>query len=61
MPDLGKYAEAVLSAYAVSLILIAAIVALSVWRSRAIKRQLAEVEARVATTPARSSEKTQDA
>ncbi|MCR9112696.1 MAG: heme exporter protein CcmD, partial [Rhodobacteraceae bacterium] len=31
MPDLGKYAEAVLSAYAVSIVLLVALVVLS-WR-----------------------------
>jgi len=46
MPDLGKYADAVLSAYAASIVLILAIIVLSVLRSRRIKAQLAEVEAR---------------
>ncbi|MEM9581042.1 MAG: heme exporter protein CcmD [Pseudomonadota bacterium] len=46
MPELGKYADAVLSAYALSIGLLVAIVAFSVWRSRRIKAQLAEVEAR---------------
>jgi heme exporter protein D len=44
MPDLGKYAEAVLSSYAVSIALIAALVALSVWRGRRVKAQLDAVE-----------------
>ena len=46
MPDLGKYASAVLSAYAVSLILLAAIVILSLWRSRQVRRKLDAAEAR---------------
>ena len=46
MPDLGKYAGAVLSAYAISLLLMAVIVALSLWRARVVKRQLNEAEAR---------------
>jgi len=46
IPDLGKYAGAVLSAYAISLLLMAAIVALSMWRARAVKRQLNDAEAR---------------
>ena len=46
MPDLGKYAEAVLSAYGASLILLVAVVALSLWQSRRAKAALAEVEAR---------------
>ena len=45
MPDLGKYAEAVLSSYAISLGLIVALVVLSVLRARKVKAQLAEVEA----------------
>jgi heme exporter protein D len=46
MPDLGKYAVYVLSSYAVSLALIAVIVALSIWRARRVKRELEQVEAR---------------
>lgn len=47
MPDLGKYAEAVLSAYAVSLALIVALVAISLLRSKKIKAQLDDVEQKV--------------
>ena len=46
MPDLGAYAAEVLSAYAVSLTLLAAIVAASVWRGKRIKRALEDAEAR---------------
>jgi heme exporter protein D len=46
MPDLGKYAGAVLSSYGISLLLLAAIVALSLWRGARVRRQLEEVEAR---------------
>ncbi|GHC14837.1 heme exporter protein D [Gemmobacter caeni] len=46
MPDLGKYAVPVLGSYAVAIGLIAAIVALSIWRSRRMKRALDAVEAR---------------
>jgi heme exporter protein D len=46
IPDLGKYAFAVLSCYAVALGLIAALIMISLWRSRMVKRQLAEAEAR---------------
>lgn len=46
IPDLGKYAFAVLSSYAASLVLLAALVALSIWQGRRVKRDLAEVEAR---------------
>ena len=48
IPDLGKYQDAVLSAYGLSLVLLAAIIGLSVWRARAVKRQLDETEARAA-------------
>ena len=44
MPDLGKYAEAVLSAYAVSVVLIVALVAVSILRARKVKAQLEAVE-----------------
>ncbi len=46
MPDLGKYAGAVLGAYGISLLLLAAIVGLSLWQSRRMKRRLDEAEAR---------------
>jgi heme exporter protein D len=46
MPDLGEYATYVGLAYAVSLALLAGLVATSVWRGKRVKRQLAEAEAR---------------
>ncbi len=46
MPDLGRYAVAVLSAYGLSLALIGALVALVVWRGARVRRTLAEAEAR---------------
>lgn len=46
MPDLGKYADAVLSSYAVSIVLIVALVAVSVMRARKVRTQLDEVERR---------------
>ncbi|RAP41363.1 heme exporter protein CcmD [Rhodovulum viride] len=46
MPDLGKYALAVLSSYGVTLGLLAGLVALSLWRAARVRRQLDEVEAR---------------
>ncbi|WP_149142441.1 heme exporter protein CcmD [Gemmobacter caeruleus] len=48
MPELGKYAFAVLSSYAVSLGLIGGLVALSVWRYARVKRALTAAEARLA-------------
>ena len=46
MPDLGKYAVEVLSAYAVSLVLLAALIALTLRRGRAARAALREVEER---------------
>ncbi len=46
MPDLGKYADAVLSAYAVSIVLILGLVVLSLIRARRVRKQLQEVEKR---------------
>ncbi|MGY9050184.1 MAG: heme exporter protein CcmD [Rhodobacterales bacterium] len=46
MPDLGKYAGAVLSSYAVALGLIVVLVALSIWRARRVKAALDLVEKR---------------
>ncbi|MBL3586245.1 heme exporter protein CcmD [Rhodovulum sulfidophilum] len=45
-PDLGKYAVAVLSSYAVTMGLIAVLIAVSLWRGARVRRQLAEIEAR---------------
>lgn len=46
IPDLGKYAFAVLSSYVASIILIVVLVALSMWQGKRVKRHLAEVEQR---------------
>lgn len=46
MPELGKYASAVLGSYAVSIGLIVALVVWSLWRGARMRRALAEVEAR---------------
>ena len=47
MPDLDRYAGTVLGAYGVTLVLLALLVLLSWWRSVAVRRQLAELEARL--------------
>ena len=47
MPELGKYAGAVLSSYGASLVLIIGLVGVSLWRSKRILRGLREVEERV--------------
>lgn len=44
MPDLGKYADAVLSAYAVSLVLLFVLVLMSLRKGRAARRTLEKVE-----------------
>jgi heme exporter protein D len=46
MPELGRYAATVLGAYGVTLGLLAALVAASWWRSAAVRRRLAAIEAR---------------
>jgi len=46
MPDLGRYAVEVLSAYAGTLLLLAALIAGSIWKARRVLRQLREAEAR---------------
>jgi heme exporter protein D len=46
MPDLGKYAFAVLASYGLSLGLIVGLVAVSLWQRGRVKRALDEVEAR---------------
>ncbi|MDA8746738.1 heme exporter protein CcmD [Litoreibacter sp.] len=46
IPELGKYQDTVLSAYALSLGLLAALIAVSVWRARVVKRQLKAAETR---------------
>lgn len=46
MPELGKYAGAVLGAYGLSVLLIAALVGVSLWRSARVRRALTQVEAR---------------
>ena len=47
MPDLGKYAVSVLSAYGAAIVLIVALVMLSIRRGRRVKNQLDEVERKV--------------
>ncbi|MCZ0810658.1 MAG: heme exporter protein CcmD [Pseudomonadota bacterium] len=47
MPDLGKYAEAVLSSYAVSIVLLVVLVWLSVWRATRVRKQLEDIESKV--------------
>ncbi|MFN7596007.1 MAG: heme exporter protein CcmD [Cereibacter sp.] len=46
MPDLGRYAVAVLGSYGATILLLAALVGFSLWRSARMRRALREVEAR---------------
>ncbi|MBF9033468.1 heme exporter protein CcmD [Rhodobacterales bacterium HKCCE2091] len=46
MPDLGRYATEVLTAYGVSIVALAALVWLSVRQARRVRRRLEDVEAR---------------
>jgi heme exporter protein D len=47
MPDLGRYAEAVLSSYAVSLVLLVLLAVISIRRARRVKRDLDAYEAKM--------------
>lgn len=44
MPDLGKYADAVLSAYAVSIVLVLGLILVSILRSNRIRKELQDIE-----------------
>jgi heme exporter protein D len=46
MPDLGRYATEVLSAYAGSIALLGLLIAASVWKARKVLRQLRDAENR---------------
>jgi len=46
IPDLGKYATEVLSAYGVSILLLVGVIWASIRRSSRVKAQLTQVEAR---------------
>ncbi|SNX73813.1 heme exporter protein D [Cereibacter ovatus] len=50
LPDLGKYALPVLTAYGASLGLILAIVLLTLWRGTRVRRLLRDVEQRQGRT-----------
>jgi len=46
LPDLGKYADAVLASYAVSIVLIIGLVVVSLAHSKKTQKQLSQIEAR---------------
>ena len=50
IPDLGKYAMPVLTAYGATIGLLCAIVALSLWRGARVRRMLRQVEQRQGRT-----------
>lgn len=47
IPDLGKYAETVLSAYGISILLLIALVGVSLWRGRKVRAEMEKVEKRM--------------
>lgn len=47
MPELGKYAATVLSAYGVSIVLLLLLVGASLWRAKHVREQLEQVEQRM--------------
>lgn len=47
MPDLGKYSDTVLSAYAVSIVLLVLLVLVSVWRGRRVRAEMEQIEERM--------------
>ena len=46
IPELGKYAGTVLSAYAISILLLVALVGVSLMRAKRVKIQLQEIESK---------------
>ncbi|MZR13951.1 heme exporter protein CcmD [Maritimibacter sp. DP07] len=46
MPDLGKYAGAVVTSWAATLVLVAALIAITWWQSARARRKLDAAEAR---------------
>lgn len=53
MPDLGKYAFAVLGSYGATALLILALVGFTLWQRARVKQALAEAEARLEKTDVR--------
>ena len=46
MPELGKYAGAVIGSYAASIVLIAVLIGLTIWQGRRVRQALLAAEAR---------------
>lgn len=47
IPDLGKYADAVLSSYAASILLLLALIVFSVLRGRKVRAEMEKIEQRM--------------
>ncbi|WP_298847545.1 heme exporter protein CcmD [uncultured Ruegeria sp.] len=47
IPDLGKYGDTVLSSYAVSIVLLVALIVFSVMRGRKVRAEMERVEQRM--------------
>jgi heme exporter protein D len=47
MPDLGKYTDTVLSAYAATILLLVLLVAVTLWRGRKVRAEMERIEKRV--------------
>ena len=47
MPDLGKYADTVLSAYGATIVLLVGLVVLTLWQGARVRRNLAAQEQRM--------------
>ncbi|WP_146344550.1 heme exporter protein CcmD [Falsiphaeobacter marinintestinus] len=47
MPDLGKYADTVLSAYVASIVLVVVLVVLTLRRGRKVRAEMKQVEQRM--------------
>lgn len=47
MPNLGKYADTVLSAYAASIFLLAVLVTVTLWRGRKVRAEMEKIEDRL--------------
>ena len=47
MPELGKYADTVMSAYAAAILPLVLVVLVSLWRGRRVRAELARIERRV--------------
>lgn len=54
LPDLGKHADTVLSAYVISIVLLVGLVTLSFWQSHRARIRLSQIESRRISAPRNS-------